>query len=427
MKGHRLLTWLGLGCLGIGVAVALQPVHRGEPAILILQDSAVLVREPEILLDSATQWAWSRSGRTLAAVRLDIRISDPVQALDPDRIMEAARGTSAEIWAFPTKGPGRRMTRLPQGFAVGWLAWADQDRLLVVSGAMLGSGGPEQPTTLAIHAQTGVQVPIPSQYRIMDPDGAVFWTTDEAVLWRITGAGGSPTAQALGRVPEALAGRRLSAATKSGRLVFMSDTPTPLPPLGWDLRTGRVEPVDRSEIDFGSADTSPDEAGSLRLVRAKEGVLLGGSGPSEPVLLSRDAVKASVAPDGSAAVFLAHGTLYRNLIQPIPLSLAKKTKSELEKAKIMARLKMVGTGLHIYAADYDDFFPTDGSMVREAIMPYLRDAALLEGVVFTNLTGQNVARLKDPAQTALAYISGPDGRAVLYADGSVRWEGPASP
>lgn len=68
-----------------------------------------------------------------------------------------------------------------------------------------------------------------------------------------------------------------------------------------------------------------------------------------------------------------------------------------------------------------DHLPISGAQIADSVSPYISDLDILKNVVWTNVFGQKLTDIKDPTTYELGYVSGPGGRAIIFADGSVRW------
>ncbi len=120
-----------------------------------------------------------------------------------------------------------------------------------------------------------------------------------------------------------------------------------------------------------------------------------------------------------AIAYISQGvTLVRALIH-VPKEALLKAKADALKAELMSKGKQVGIAFQIFAADADDAFPENKGW-EDRLMPYVRNRQLLAGFNYTY--GGGPLGGKDPGKTSLGFFSGAGGRAVVYADGSVRWE-----
>lgn len=137
--------------------------------------------------------------------------------------------------------------------------------------------------------------------------------------------------------------------------------------------------------------------------------------------LSREGNAFELHDDGRKIMFMAHGAVFVSELTPIDLEAAVKALMQQAKANAVMFAKQAGTAMHIYAADYDDLLPVSGAASRDSVMPYIKSARILDSVVWTNITGQNMGKIQDPANYQLGYVPGPGGRAIIYADGHVGW------
>lgn len=112
----------------------------------------------------------------------------------------------------------------------------------------------------------------------------------------------------------------------------------------------------------------------------------------------------------------------------------KKQMAQELKAKCMNRLKQIGKALHMYAADHNDKFPEDLSVLYRDYVAKLEifkcpgDKTLSESGPGTGNSYVYIKGLaeKDSSDSIIAYDASPDnhggeGRNVLFLDGHVRW------
>lgn len=137
--------------------------------------------------------------------------------------------------------------------------------------------------------------------------------------------------------------------------------------------------------------------------------------------VSREGSTYELKEDGRKIMFMAHGAVFVSELTPIDLEAAVKALMQQAKANAVMFAKQAGTAMHIYASDYDDLLPVSGAASRDSVMPYIKSARILDSVVWTNITGQNMGKIQDPANYQLGYVPGPGGRAIIYADGHVSW------
>jgi hypothetical protein len=135
-------------------------------------------------------------------------------------------------------------------------------------------------------------------------------------------------------------------------------------------------------------------------------------------LVTAEAESNYLLPDLSAVLYTHDGALYA-----APLAFLDRLAFEkLLKQLAMTNAKQVGIGLMMYAQDYDENFPNDPSRVRDAVMPYIRSSDVFAEFVYTYSGPTGLGQIAAPSTTTLGYISGPGGRAVIFADGHVKWE-----
>ena len=94
----------------------------------------------------------------------------------------------------------------------------------------------------------------------------------------------------------------------------------------------------------------------------------------------------------------------------------------------ISNARQIGLSLRMYLQDYDETFPPGDGSVNDAIYPYLKNRDLFNnpatgqaGFSFS-LGGEALSSIQNPAETIMGYLTGPGGRAVMYADGHVKWE-----
>lgn len=127
----------------------------------------------------------------------------------------------------------------------------------------------------------------------------------------------------------------------------------------------------------------------------------------------------------SAAWFVRNHQLFTRSIEAMPLAdyEAHVRKSVQEQA--MNRAKTVATAIMIYCSDYDGATPTHPNW-QDAVKPYLRDAASMNGIVYLG-DGKPLSEIEKPATTFMGFLDTPYGRVNMAWDGSVRWVPKAAP
>jgi prepilin-type processing-associated H-X9-DG protein len=87
----------------------------------------------------------------------------------------------------------------------------------------------------------------------------------------------------------------------------------------------------------------------------------------------------------------------------------------------MSDARQVGLGLLMYVQDYDERYPSPDHFSGGAVGPYIKNESVFEGFNYV-YPGESITQVTKPAETAMGYIVGPGGRAVVYVDGHVMWE-----
>jgi hypothetical protein len=151
--------------------------------------------------------------------------------------------------------------------------------------------------------------------------------------------------------------------------------------------------------------------------------------PSEEprTLLAADSERALLLPDGSAALYVSRGALFA-----VPLVRLDKTafldaRRRALRAMATSNAKQIGMALMMYAQDYDEVFPPGGGDTMNQVLPYVRNQDVFHdpgtgapGFVYT-FGGGSLSGIQEPASTVIGYVTGPGGRAEIYADGHVKW------
>jgi hypothetical protein len=196
----------------------------------------------------------------------------------------------------------------------------------------------------------------------------------------------------------------------------------------------KEKPQDR--IPFSQVDTKPKPPLAIAADTAK---LTGGAGriadttalwleASEPGLEKKftralvaaevDSQSVQLLRDLSAVLYIHDDALYA---APIA-SLDRVAFEKMMKQLAITNAKQTGLGLMMYAQDYDENFPHDPGNVKEAIYPYIKNNDVIADFVYTYKGPLEMSKVEKPAETAMGYIPSPGGRAVVYADGHVKWE-----
>ncbi|MCS7300487.1 MAG: hypothetical protein NZ556_02900 [Fimbriimonadales bacterium] len=211
-------------------------------------------------------------------------------------------------------------------------------------------------------------------------------------------------------------------------------TPTKFRTLLWDPRTNTVQEIDRMQFRR----YAPPKETNLRVEHAPLSVREAGAQgethtawlaeDEQAMLFAADSTLSEVAPKGDGILYVAHGAAFYRSIVRLDAEQARALKEQLQRAKYLEQARRIATALMMYAQDYDETFPPrfDNEYVAFVLSPYLRDenAFKVNGSFAFRylLDGHNLANLSSHADTEVGYLELPDGRAVIYADGHVKWQ-----
>ncbi len=141
--------------------------------------------------------------------------------------------------------------------------------------------------------------------------------------------------------------------------------------------------------------------------------------PSE-ALIGGDVSWAEVSPAKNAVAYITQGVaMIRPLVQ-VPKELYLQALRAAQRTKTMSNAKQLATALIMYALDWDDKLPSNKEDVNILIEPYLKNKSFFDGFVYS-FGGGAMGDIKDPASTEMGYVTGPGGRAIIFADGHVKW------
>jgi len=127
-----------------------------------------------------------------------------------------------------------------------------------------------------------------------------------------------------------------------------------------------------------------------------------------------------VSADGSKVVFESNMCLFISDILSVDAKVLKQAQEAAERTRLLSNVKQIGLAVLIYGADNHDNLPgRDG--FTNTLMPYAKNAAIFSGFVYSYSGPGNMGDIKEPASTELGYVTGPGGRAVVYADGHAKW------
>jgi hypothetical protein len=131
----------------------------------------------------------------------------------------------------------------------------------------------------------------------------------------------------------------------------------------------------------------------------------------------------------AAILFTRDGSLCAAPIFRMPAQAFEDSLRGIQRTATMKNAKQIGVAILMYTQDYDDTFPIPGDGVKDVTSPYLKNPSVFEnpgtgelGFVYSYNGSTSLSSVGQPSTTQLGYVSGPDGRAVIWADGHVTWE-----
>jgi len=160
---------------------------------------------------------------------------------------------------------------------------------------------------------------------------------------------------------------------------------------------------------------SGEARATVRLLWLESG---GPQGPDRS-LLCADGDWGQVSPDLKHILWSARGAAWIAQVTPVPLDRYREMRDEAQRVAAMSRGKQAALATMMYVQDHDEVLPSPEQMPA-AVLPYLKDAAVIEGFVYA-LQGGKMGDYRSPATTPMGHIPGPGGRAVAYLDGHVEW------
>jgi hypothetical protein len=215
-------------------------------------------------------------------------------------------------------------------------------------------------------------------------------------------------------------------ALRSGTLTPLDEAPRQVADNGGPGQAPAVPPAERLPVRLRQTTGSVKEDTTVQALRP---VWLESVAPSEAprALLAPDAENAFLLPDASAVLYQSRGALYAVPLVRVNKAAFLEARRRAQRTAAMSNARQIGLALMMYAQDYDKFFPPAGADTVNQVLPYIKNEAVFHdpstgapGFAYT-FGGGSLAGIKEPADTVIGYITGPGGRAEIYADGHVKW------
>jgi prepilin-type processing-associated H-X9-DG protein len=218
---------------------------------------------------------------------------------------------------------------------------------------------------------------------------------------------------------------RLSAERKGGSSHFHA----------LDVRTGRLTPFkEKPPLLQGKAVPTPGHGDYPVRVRHESQALPGPAGQTigllwldgdaqsryPSTLISSDAEGGTLLPKYALVTYSSRGGLYAAPLMRMDREVFQKMLEAAERQVVMSNAKQLALAAMMYAQDYDENMPSpDG--INGKLEPYTKNTSLFNGFTYT-FAGGPLSGIKEPASTEIGYVIGPGGRAIMFADGHVKWK-----
>ena len=137
-------------------------------------------------------------------------------------------------------------------------------------------------------------------------------------------------------------------------------------------------------------------------------------------VVTTDGRAGDLSPTEQAIAFESQNSVYVRQFARIDRSVYEQSVLAAARASIISDAKQCGLGIIMYTSDNDDKFPNNTDNIQNLINPYIKNSNILDGFVYT-FGGGLATGIENPANTEIGYKPGPGGRAVVYADGHVKW------
>ena len=137
------------------------------------------------------------------------------------------------------------------------------------------------------------------------------------------------------------------------------------------------------------------------------------------VLLTADGSETRLLADGGGALFQASNSLWFTPIIKLNKAEYLAARAAAQRMTALSNAKQLCLAAIMFAMDNDEVLPgPDG--IEAKLMPYAKNGRLFEGFTYV-YPGSTLADIASPSETILGFVTGPGGRAVLYADGHAKW------
>lgn len=151
-----------------------------------------------------------------------------------------------------------------------------------------------------------------------------------------------------------------------------------------------------------------------------------GKEPDPPGILDVEVERIEVSPTSRHVAYTHKGVALVRELVAVPRAAYERARDAAARTEALSKGKQCALALIMYAADNEDKLPSNKGDWAGSIKPYLRNESTLEGFVYT-YPGGFLSEIAAPAMQEIGYVSAPGGRAVVYADGHVKFVADGSP
>lgn len=142
--------------------------------------------------------------------------------------------------------------------------------------------------------------------------------------------------------------------------------------------------------------------------------------PDSPGIVDVEVERIEVSPTGGHVAYTHKGiAMVRQLVE-VPRTVYEQARDAAARTEALSKGKQCALALIMFATDNDDKLPSNKGDWAGSIMPYLKNASILEGFVYT-YSGGFMSEIGSPATQEIGYVNAPGGRAIVYADGHVKF------
>lgn len=136
--------------------------------------------------------------------------------------------------------------------------------------------------------------------------------------------------------------------------------------------------------------------------------------------VTTDGTEGVLSPTGNAVAYISRGIAMVRPLVHISKEALLNARAVAQRSEMLSRVKQIGLAALMNSADNDDNLPSANTDWKNAFNPYLKNAKMMDGFVYS-FAGGNLSQVEKPTETELGFIPGPGGRAVVYVDGHAKW------